>query len=55
MRILQILEHHGAVRRAYDRAYTFTEKARSVINAFPDSPAQRALSAIVDLITERSS
>ncbi|MBV9158063.1 MAG: polyprenyl synthetase family protein [Acidobacteriaceae bacterium] len=55
MRILQILEQHGAVRRAYDRAHTFTEKARGIISAFPESPAQRALQAIVDLVTGRSS
>lgn len=55
MRVLQILEHHGAIRRAYDRACTFTEKARSVLATFPDSPAQRALNAIVDLVTERNS
>ncbi|MBV9677208.1 MAG: polyprenyl synthetase family protein [Acidobacteriaceae bacterium] len=55
MRVLQILEHHGAIARAYDRAYTFTEKARSIIANFPDSPAQRALSAIIDLVTERDS
>ncbi len=55
MRILQILEHHKAVQRAYDRAHNFTEKARSIITTFPESPAQRALSAIVDLVTERSS
>ena len=55
MRVLQILERHGAIGRAYDRAHTFTEKARSIIATFPDSPSQRALSAIVDLITERNS
>jgi geranylgeranyl pyrophosphate synthase len=55
MRVLQILEHHGAIQRAYERAHTFTEKARSVIATFPDSPAQRALSAVVDLVTERNS
>jgi octaprenyl-diphosphate synthase len=55
MRVLQILEHHGAVQRAYERAHSFTAKARSIISSFPDSPAQRALCAVVDLVTERSS
>jgi octaprenyl-diphosphate synthase len=55
MRVLQILEHHGAIQRAYDRAHNFTEKARSIIITFPDSPVQRALSAIVELVTERHS
>ncbi len=55
MHILRILEHHGAVTRAYDRAHTFTEKSRLIIAGFEESPAQRALQAIVDLVTERSS
>jgi octaprenyl-diphosphate synthase len=55
MRVLQILEHHGAIERAYERAHTFTEKARSIIDTFPESRAQRALRAIVELVTERNS
>ena len=55
MRILQILEHHKAIPRAYERAHTFTDKARSIISTFPDSAAQRALGAIVELVTERNS
>jgi octaprenyl-diphosphate synthase len=55
MRILQMLESKGSIARAYQRAHSFTEKARQIINTFPDSPAQRSLSAIVDLVTERSS
>ena len=55
MRVLNILEHHGAVPRAYERAYAFTEKARALIQEFLESPAQRALQAVVDLVTERHS
>ena len=55
MYILQILERYGSVARAYDRAHAFTEKSRSIIATFEESPAQRALQAIVDLVTERSS
>jgi octaprenyl-diphosphate synthase len=55
MRILQILEHHGAVERAYDRAHTFTEKARATLVGLPESPAQRALQAVLELVTERNS
>ena len=55
MRIVKILERHGSIARAYERAFTFTDKARAVITSFPDSPAQRALGAIVDLVTARSS
>ena len=55
MRIVQILDHHKAVARAYERAHAFTDKARAMLLSFPDSPAQRSLTAIVDLVTERSS
>lgn len=55
MRILQILERHKAVQRAYERAHTFTEKSRALISEFPESAAQRALQAIVELVTERNS
>ncbi len=55
MRILQILQQHGAISRAYERAHAFTEKARSILASFEESPAQRALQSIVDLVTERSS
>lgn len=55
MRILQMLEQHGAVARVYERAHAFTEKSRAIIGSFPGSAAQRALQAIVDLVTERSS
>jgi octaprenyl-diphosphate synthase len=53
MRILKILEAQNAVMRAHDRARGFTEKARTLISEFPDSPAQRALQGIVELVTER--
>ncbi len=53
MRMLQILEAHNAIPRAYERAHIFTEKARSIIAEFPDSAAQRALQGIVELVTER--
>ena len=55
MRILQILEQHGAIARAYERAHSFTEKAREILSEYPASPAQRALQAIVELVTERTS
>lgn len=55
MHILQILERHGAVARAYDRAHSFTEKARRILAGFPGNPAQRSLHSIIDLVTERNS
>ena len=55
MRILKILAQHGGISRAYERGHAFTEKSRAIITSFPESPAQRALHAIVDLVIERTS
>jgi octaprenyl-diphosphate synthase len=51
--ILQMLHRHRGIERALERAQNFTEKARAVLAEFPDSPCQRALSAVTDLVTER--
>ncbi len=53
MQVVKMLDHHNAIQRAYERARAFTEKAHSLIQTFPESPAQRALRDIVDLVTER--
>jgi octaprenyl-diphosphate synthase len=55
MQVLQLLDQHKSVERAYERANSFSEKARSIILGFPENPAQRALLAVVDLVTERAS
>lgn len=55
MQILQLLERHGAVRRAYQRAHTFTQKSRAILATFDESAAQRSLQAILGLVTERTS
>ena len=52
-RILALLEKYQGIERVKDRAQTFTDKARQTIGEFPDSPYQRALLAVTDLITER--
>jgi octaprenyl-diphosphate synthase len=52
-RILTLLEKHHGIARVRDRAQTFTEKARGIISEFPDSPYQRALLSVTELITER--
>ena len=51
--ILTLLHRHQGIERAKERAQAFTEKARQIIAEFPDSPYQRALMAVTDLITER--
>lgn len=52
-KILHILHRYGGVERVQERAQAFTEKARAVIGEFPESPYQRALLAVTDLITDR--
>jgi octaprenyl-diphosphate synthase len=52
-RILALLEKYRGVERVKERAQAFTEKARAIIAAFPDSPYQRALMAVTELVTER--
>jgi octaprenyl-diphosphate synthase len=51
--ILALVERYKGIERVKERAQTFTEKARQVMNEFPESPYQRALYAITDLVTER--
>ncbi len=51
--ILAMLKKYRGVERVKERAQAFTDKARALISEFPDSPYQRALYAVTDLITER--
>ena len=51
--ILAMVERYGGIARVKERAQAFTEKARGIINEFPDSPYQRALYSVTELITER--
>lgn len=52
-RILSLIGRYQGIERARQRAHAFTEKARSIILSFPESPYQRALYTVTDLITER--
>jgi octaprenyl-diphosphate synthase len=52
-RILTLLEEHRGIERVRERAQAFTEKARAIIASFPESPYQRALLAVTELVTER--
>jgi octaprenyl-diphosphate synthase len=52
-RILELIEKYHGMERVRERAGGFTEKAREIIAAFPDSPYQRAMGAIADLVTDR--
>ncbi len=51
--ILAMVERHQGIARVKERAQAFTEKARAIICEFPDSPYQRALYSITELVTER--
>jgi len=51
--ILALLEKYRGIERVKERAQAFTDKARRIINEFPDSPYQRALLAVTELVTER--
>jgi octaprenyl-diphosphate synthase len=51
--ILELIERRHGIERARERAQQFTEKARSIIAEFPESPYQRALCAVTDLVTDR--
>jgi octaprenyl-diphosphate synthase len=52
-KILHILNRHHSIERAQERALSFTRKAREIIAGFPESPYQRALTAVTDLVTDR--
>jgi octaprenyl-diphosphate synthase len=52
-RILELIEKYDGVERVRERAAAFTEKARGIIASLPDSPYQRALYNITDLVTDR--
>lgn len=51
--VLQILERQGGIDRARERANAFADKARAAIQEFPDSPYQRALATVAELVTDR--
>jgi octaprenyl-diphosphate synthase len=51
--ILALLEKYRGIERVKDRAQAFTDKARQIVSEFPESPYQRALLAVTELVTER--
>lgn len=51
--ILKIMDRHKGIDRVKERATEYTEKARSIIVEFPESPYQRALLAVTDLVADR--
>ncbi len=53
LKILQILQKYQGIERARERAREFAEKARVLIQQFPDSPFQRALFSVTEMVTDR--
>jgi octaprenyl-diphosphate synthase len=51
--ILALAQRYQGIERVKDRAQTFTDKARALIGEFPESPYQRALLVVTELVTER--
>ena len=51
--VLRMIERRGGFDRVRERAQSFTDKARAIIGEFPESPYQRALTALTDLVTDR--
>jgi len=52
-KILRMIERHRGFDRVRERAQAFTDKARAIVVEFPDSPYQRALTALTELVTDR--
>ena len=51
--VLSLLDKYRGIARVKDRAQAFTDRARQIINEFPESAYQRALLTVTDLVTER--
>ena len=52
-KVIRMIERRRGFVRVRDRAQAFTDKARSIVAEFPESPYQRALTALTDLVTDR--
>ena len=51
--IYAMVERYDGFQRTRERAQQFTDRARQIVGEFPDSPYQRALFTLTDLVTER--
>ena len=52
-RVLEIIEKYRGVERAQERALHFTDRARQIIETFPDSAYRKAVLTIADIVTDR--
>ena len=53
LKILHFIRRYKGIEVAMEKAQAFTDKARSLMNEFPDSRYQRALLAVTGLVTDR--
>jgi octaprenyl-diphosphate synthase len=51
--IRALIEKYDGFARTQERAQAFTDKARELIGEFPESPYQRALYGVTELVTDR--
>jgi octaprenyl-diphosphate synthase len=51
--ILRMIQQRHGFDRVRERAQSFTERARTIMSEFPDSPNQRAMYALTELVTDR--
>ena len=51
--ILRMIQARDGFDRVRERAQSFTERARTIMSEFPDSPNQRAMFALTELVTDR--
>lgn len=52
-RILDIIDRQAGLSRARERAQSFADRARAILADVAESPYQRALLAVTDLVTDR--
>ena len=52
-KILRMIQQRHGFDRVRERAQSFTEQARVIMSEFPDSPNQRAMFALTELVTDR--
>lgn len=50
--VLALVDRYDGIERTRTRALQFTDRARQIVAEFPDSPWQRALYTLTDLVTE---
>jgi octaprenyl-diphosphate synthase len=53
--ILDLIDHYGTLLAAREKAQDFSDKARSFLEGFPNSPFKDALRSLPDFILERES